>query len=104
MRRIAVFAAVAVLAGVPVAAAPARNGVRMSAAATTPCLSPGADDGDDAEEVPGPHGTLPDDGEGFPMPSPPSTEPSSPEEDDLPSEPAAVERPATPPTPPPSAL
>jgi len=109
MRGIAVFAAVILLVGLPSGAARARNGVRIGAAAT-PCLSADDDPGDDAEEAPdptpnpspNPHGTLPDDGEGFPSPTPPSTEPSSPE-DDLPSEPAAA-HPAVRPAPPPSAL
>jgi hypothetical protein len=101
MRGIAVFAAVILLVGLPGGAARARNGVRIGAAAT-PCLSADDDPGDDPEEVPNPHGTLPDDGEGFPSPTPPSTEPSSPE-DDLPSEPAAAHPPVRP-APPPSGL
>ena len=106
MRGITVFAAVILLVGLPGGASCARDGVRIGAS-VTPCLS--ADD--DPEEVPdpapNPQGTLPDDGEGLPSPTPPSTEPSSPE-DDLPSEPAAAHppvRPAPPPSaPPPSAI
>jgi hypothetical protein len=99
MRR--VFAAVALLVGVPGEAARARNGVRTGAVT---CLSLDADDpGDDPEEAPGPHGTLPDDEERFPIPSPPSTEPSSPE-DELPSEPAAAHDPPARPMPLPSPL
>jgi hypothetical protein len=92
MRRVAVFAAVALLVGLPGWAAQAPDGVQ-NGAPTALCLSPDDEPDEDPEESPGPHGTLPDGERDLPIPSPPSTAPSSPEDDDLPAEPAAVERP-----------